>query len=367
MDASNPHGALLTIDVAALVANWRLLASRARPAECAAVVKADGYGLGIEAIVPALARAGCRTFFVAHLEEGVRARKAAPAAAVYVLNGMPAGAERHYRQHDLRPVLGTPEEIERWRKSGGGASALHVDTGMNRLGLSRDEARALAQRNDWEAVGIDLLMSHLVSAEEPDNPLNELQAESFTEVARLLGERIRRRSLANSSGHFLASLPPLEMTRAGYALYGGNPTPGQPNPMRPVITLAAPILQIRDIGAGETVGYNAVWTAQRPSRIATLSIGYADGWLRSLSAPDGRESSFGILDGVRCPIVGRVSMDLLTIDVTDVPTSALRPGQRMTLIGDGISIDDVAAAAGTNGYEILTSLGGRYQRRVVGG
>ncbi len=367
MDASNPHGALLTIDVAALVANWRLLGARAGPGECAAVVKADGYGLGIAVVVPALAQAGCRTFFVAHLEEGVRARKAAPAAAIYVLNGMPAGAEGLYRAHDLRPVLGTPEEIVRWRDAGGGASALHVDTGMNRLGLSPAEVRTLAARNDWEGVGIDLLMSHLVSAEEPDNPLNDRQAAHFLEAAKLLGERIGRRSLANSSGHFLPSLPSFEMTRAGYALYGGNPTPGRANPMRPVITLAAPILQVREIGAGETVGYNAVWTAKRPSRIATLSIGYADGWLRSLSAPDGRESSFGIVEGVRCPIVGRVSMDLLTIDVTDVPLPALQAGQRMALIGDGISVDDVATAAGTNGYEILTSLGGRYQRRVVGG
>ncbi len=182
----------------------------------------------------------------------------------------------------------------------------------------------------------------------------------------MLGERIGRRSLANSSGHFLPSLPSFEMTRAGYALYGGNPTPGRANPMRPVITLAAPILQVREIGAGETVGYNAVWTAKRPSRIATLSIGYADGWLRSLSAPDGRESSFG--SSKPCAARSWARLDgPLTIDVTDVPPSALQAGQRMTLIGDGISVDDVATAAGTNGYEILTSLGGRYQRRVVGG
>jgi alanine racemase len=364
MDASNPHGALLTIDAAALVANWRLLAARAGPADCAAVVKADGYGLGIETVVPNLARSGCRTFFVAHLEEGVRARAAAGQAAIYVLNGMPPGSEGLYRAHDLRPVLGTIEEIGRWRQTGGGASALHVDTGMNRLGLAIGEAMALAGVNDWAAMGIDLLMTHLVSAEEADNPLNGLQADRFAAVAAAFGDRIARRSLANSSGHFLASLPRHELTRPGYALYGGNPTPGRPNPMQPVVRLEAPILQVRTIEAGEPVGYNAAWTAKRRSRIATLSIGYADGWLRSLSAPDGHAGAAALLDGVRCPLVGRVSMDLVTIDVTDAPDA--QAGRRVTLIGDGIGVDDVAAAAGTNGYEILTSLGGRYQRQVIG-
>ncbi len=363
----NPHGALLTMDIGALVQNWRLLAARARPAECAAVVKADAYGLGIEVVVPALARAGCGTFFVAHIEEAGRARKAAPRAIIYVLNGMPVGSEALYRGYRVRPVLGTLAEIGRWRKSGGGPCALHVDTGMNRLGLSVGEALALSQLDEWHDMGLELIMSHLVSAEEPDNPLNERQLERFVQVARMFEQRITKRSLANSSAHFLQSPMSFELTRPGYALYGGNPTPGQPNPMQPVVRLEAPILQIRLVEAGDTVGYNAAWTAKRRSRIATLSIGYADGWLRSLSAPDGREGALALVQGVRCPIVGRVSMDLLTIDVTDTPSGEVRVGQMATLIGDSISVDDVAAAAGTNGYEILTSLGARYQRRVING
>ena len=273
---------------------------------------------------------------MAHLEEGLRARAVAPEPAIYVLNGMPAGAEAHYSAHALRPVIGTLEELDRWRVAGGGPSALHVDTGMNRLGLSQDDAMALARRNDWEGIGIDLLMTHLVSAEEPENPINRLQSERFMRLAQAFGDRIGRHSLSNSSGHFLPDLPKVAMTRAGYALYGGNPTPGRPNPMQPVIRLEAPILQIRAIARGDTVGYNAVWTAKRPSRIATLSIGYADGWLRSLSAPDGRASAAAIVAGVRCPIVGRVSMDLLTIDVTDVPKDAVGPGERALLIGGTI-------------------------------
>ncbi|MGL5136346.1 MAG: alanine racemase [Beijerinckiaceae bacterium] len=366
MEYPNPHGGILTVDPGALVANWRLLAERARPAECAAVVKADGYGLGIETVVPALAAAGCRTFFVAHLSEALRARKAAPLAHIHVLNGLPAGAEETYRQNRLRPVLGTFGEIIRWRNAGGGPAALHVDTGMNRLGLSLDEARQLSQRTEWEGIGIDLLMSHFVASEEPDNPLNAAQIARFARVSALFGDRIGRRSMSNSSGHFLKEVPHHDMTRAGYALYGGNPTPGQPNPMRSVVRLEATILQVRHVEPGDHVGYNAMWTAKRPSRIATLSLGYADGWLRALSATDTKPGGAALVHGIRSPFAGRVSMDLVTIDVTDCPEGSVKAGHRAVLLGDGIGVDDVAAAAGTNGYEILTSLGGRYQRQTVG-
>jgi alanine racemase len=365
MDYPNPHGGILTIDTGAITANWRLLADRAQPAECAAVVKADAYGLGIETVVPTLTRAGCQSFFVAHLSEALRVRNAAPLAHVYVLNGLPAGAEELYRQNGLRPVLGTFGEIIRWRNAGGGPSALHVDTGMNRLGLSLEEARAFAERNEWESAGIELLMSHLVASEEPDNPLNGTQAERLEQVSSWFGNRIKRLSLANSSAHFLPRTPHYNLTRAGYALYGGNPTPGRPNPMRAVVRLEATILQVRHIGPGDHVGYNARWTAKRPSRIATVSLGYADGWLRSLSATDQRPGGFALVAGVRCPFAGRVSMDLVTIDVTDCPEGSVKAGHLAVLLGDGIGVDDVADAAGTNGYEILTSLGGRYQRRIV--
>jgi alanine racemase len=366
MELPNPHGALLTIDVGAIVANWRLMSAKARPAECAAVVKANAYGLGIEAVVPALARAGCRSFFVAHIEEALRARKAAPMAAIHVLNGMPQGSETLYQKYRVRPVLCTVSEIGRWKKAGGGPCALHVDTGMNRLGLSMDEAKALSMLNEWETMGIDLLMSHFVASEDPDSDMNDTQIKRFNLARDWFGSRIKRHSLANSSAHFLPGSPIFDLTRAGYALYGGNPTPGLDNPMKPVVRLEAQILQIRHIEAGDHVGYNAQWTAGRPSRIATISIGYADGWPRSLSAISGKPGGAAMVNGVLCPFVGRVSMDLITVDVTDCPIADVRAGQRVALIGDGIGIDDVAVMAGTNGYEILTSLGGRFQRRVSG-
>ncbi len=366
MDLPNPHGALLTIDVGTLADNWKQLAAMVKPAECAAVVKANAYGLGIEVVVPALSKAGCRTFFVAHLEEAIRTRKAAPVAVIYVLNGLIQGSEPLYQSYRLRPVLGTIGEIGRWRKAGGGASALHVDTGMNRLGLSIDEARALSMLNEWESIGIDLLMSHFIASEEPESRLNVAQVTRFDRLAGWFGDRIKRKSLANSSAHFLPELPRYDVTRAGYAIYGGNPTPGQKNPMKPVIRLEAPILQLRHIEPGDHVGYNGQWTAQRPSMIATLSLGYADGWLRSLSGTNDRPGGAAMVNGKRCDIVGRVSMDLTTIDVTDCPPGSVKAGHKAVLLGDGIEVDDVAMMAGTNGYEILTSLGGRYQRKVIG-
>ncbi|MFM9974862.1 MAG: alanine racemase [Beijerinckiaceae bacterium] len=365
MDYPNPHGAILTIDAAALAGNWRIMAELAKPAECAAVVKADGYGLGTETVVQTLARVGCRTFFVAHIGEAQAARKAAPMSHIYVLNGMPPGSESTYANYRLRPVLGTIGEIGRWRKAGGGPCALHVDTGMNRLGLTIDEAKALAQSDVWKTLGIELIMSHFVAAEEPKNPLNEAQITRFDRVSGWYASGIKRRSLANSSAHFLPNVPHHDLTRTGYALYGGNPMPGRPNPMKPVIRLEAPIIQLRTVETGDHVGYNAQWMAQRPSVVATLSVGYADGWLRSMSSTNSKSGGAAMVNGVRCPIAGRVSMDLITLDVTDCPPETLKAGVMATLIGDGISVDDVAEMAGTNGYEILTSLGGRYQRRVL--
>jgi alanine racemase len=361
----NPHGALLTIDTNALVANWKLLAERVKPAECAAVVKAYAYGLGIEPVVQALARAGCRTFFVAHLGEAQEARRAAPLSHIYVLNGMPPGSEELYRQYRLRPVLGTIGEMGRWRKAGSGPSALHIDTGMNRLGLSIEEAKGLSSQEAWKTLGFELVMSHLVASEEPLSPLNDAQVARFDRASAWFASGIKKRSLANSSAHFLSQNPHYELTRPGYALYGGNPTPGQPNPMLPVVRLEAPIVQIRQVESGDHVGYNAQWTAKRPSLIATISLGYADGWLRSMSATDAGLGGHAVINSTLCPFAGRISMDLITIDITDCEEGAVKPGHKAVLIGDGITVDDVAVMASTNGYEILTSLGGRYQRKIL--
>jgi alanine racemase len=365
MTQNHGHASRLTIDAAALTENYRTLAKIAGVAECAAVVKANGYGLGIETVVPLLARAGCHTFFVAHLSEAQRARKAHPLAHIYVLNGMPPGTEGLYIADKLRPVLGTVDELTRWRIIGGPA-ALHVDTGMNRLGLSIEEAKSIVSTDLLAGSGVELLMSHMVSSEVPDDALNPAQIHRFERVAGWFQGKIPRLSLANSSAHFLPHPPRYNLTRPGYALYGGNPTPGKANPMKPVVRLESTILQLRSIGPGEHVGYNAQWSAKRPSTIATLSIGYADGWPRSLSAPDGKPGGEVIIHGKRCPFAGRVSMDLITVDVTECPPGSLKVGDLAVMLGDEITVDDVAAKAGTNGYEILTSLGRRHERRLSG-
>ncbi|KMO40086.1 alanine racemase [Methylobacterium variabile] len=353
------HGGRLTIDLAALRANWRRLAEVAECPETAAVIKADAYGCGIDRAAPALWREGCRTFFVAHLSEARIAREAVPEAAIYVLNGFPPGSAPAYRAANLRPVLGSRDEIAEWAAANRAEgvtrpAALHVDTGMNRLGLSVAEGLALADDPVVAEAGIDLLMSHLVSAEVEHDPLTDHQAAEFARVrAAYPGLRA---SLANSSGDFLPACR-TDLARPGYALYGGNPRPGRENPMRPVVRLEAGILQVREVEAGATAGYNARWTAPGRRRLATLSLGYADGYPRSAT---GRGEA--LVDGVRCPFVGTVSMDLIILDVTEVPEAALRRGAPALLIGDGLDLDTVGRNAGTIGYEILTSLGRRYER-----
>jgi len=359
------QAATLTVDLDALVANWQTLRERAGPAECAAVVKADAYGTGAPRAGAALAKAGCRSFFVAHLSEARRLRPAVADAAIYVLNGFPAGSAPAYREIDARPVLGSAEEVAEWRAAGGGPSALHIDTGMNRLGLDRAGLAALLDGGGLETLGLTLLMSHFVSAEEPEDPINLRQIADFTEARAALPDVPA--SLCNCSALFLADAPVFDLCRPGYALYGGNPTPGFDNPMRPVVSLAASILQVRTIREGDTVGYNAQWTAARESRIATVSLGYADGWLRSLSCTDTHPGGVAVVGGVVCPMAGRVSMDLITLDVTGVPAADAQRGAPAWFLGEGIGVDDVAKHAGTNGYEILTSLGRRYHRVYRGG
>ena len=363
-------GGLLTIDLDALAANWRTLRDRVQGAECAAVVKADGYGIGLEPAMRALTRAGCRTFFVAHLSEAARARAVSASATVYVLNGLLPGTADAYAGHALRPVLGSRDEIEEWAafcrgRGGRRSAAIHVDTGMNRLGLPTEEALALVGGPLLSVFEPALLMSHLISAEAPDDPVNALQIAAFKRVREAFG-RVPA-SLANSSGIFLPQRPYYDLVRPGYALYGGNPTPGSPNPMRPVVQLEARIVQLRTVEAGETAGYNGTWTAPGQRRLATLSVGYADGFPRAGSATDVKaraETPAGeaIVAGRRCPLAGRISMDLISVDVTGMPDSAVRRGDLVTLIGDDLTIDEVGERAGTIGYEILTSLGRRYAR-----
>ena len=351
----------LRIDLGALVANWRTLRDAA-PGAVGAVLKADAYGLGAARVAPALFAAGCRHTFVAHLDEALAIRSHLPGAMLAVLNGLWPGAAPEFAAHDIRPVLGSLAEIDAWAAAATEAgrplpALLHIETGMNRLGLSAAELDALTQDpSRLRGIAIEYVMTHLVSAELPHDPANQQQRERFAAAcARFPGVPT---SIANSSGLFLGPAFGSDLGRPGAALYGINPAPGRPNPMRAVVRLQARILQVRDLGRGESVGYNGQWRAARPSRIAVVSVGYADGYLRSLT-----NRATACFDGRPVPLVGRVSMDLTTFDVTDAPNAG--PGAWLELIGASHTVDALAGQAGTNGYEILTSLGSRYARTYL--
>ncbi len=363
-------GGTLSIDLAAIEANWHKLARQLPAVECAAVVKANAYGLGLEPVTATLVRCGCKTFFVADIAEARRVRSRAPEATIYVLNGYVPNLGDAFIDINARPVINSMTELAEWdafvaANNWRGGAALHVDTGMHRLGISIEEAVALAPRTQTENHGIALLMSHLACAEMPDHPLNASQIRDFREV-HMLYSGIPA-SLANSSGIFLGDTAHFDMARPGAALYGVNPTPGRPNPMAPVVELTGRILQIRSVARDDTVGYGATWAAKRPSRIAIVALGYADGLLRAGSGSDDQQGGDAIVAGKRCPIVGHISMDLVCLDITDLADGAVHRGDAATLIGGEITVDDVAAAAGTISYEVLTRLGPRCHLVYRGG
>jgi len=364
-------GGLLTIDLAAIVKNWKTMSNRVVPADCAAVIKADAYGCGIDKVAAALAKAGCATFFVAHLAEArqvrIAVRAVAPDAAIYVLSGFPPGTAPIFAEINARPVISSLAEFVEWdayrtATHWRGGAALHFDTGMNRLGFALEEAPLFTTRVKMPDHGISLVMSHLACADVPGHPLNARQIEAFRDLRFLF--RGTPTSLANSSGIFLGPATHCDMVRPGAALFGVNPTPATANLMEPVVTVTARVAQVRDVPRGGTVGYGATWTAARPSRIAIVSVGYGDGYPRGASdGPRGAKSdAFAFIAGRRCPMVGRVSMDLMAFDVTRLPEGDARRGTHATLIGGGITVDDVAAWSGTIGYEVLTGLGRRYRR-----
>jgi alanine racemase len=358
----------VAIDLGALADNWRTLARLAEPAATAAVVKADAYGIGLEPAAQALTKAGCRTFFVALADEGLRLRAVAPDAVIYVLDGFPPGGAAAFADAGLRPVLSSWPEIEEWaawRQHGGIANAaIHVDTGMNRLGLAVAEARRLAQNKDLLAtIAPDLLISHLACADEPDHPMNRRQRASFNDVrSQFPGIPA---SLANSAGIFLGPDYHYDLVRPGISLYGGEAVSGQTSATRPVATLEARILQVRDVEAGERVGYGATETTSRPSRIAIVGVGYADGYHRHAGSSDSRPGARAYIKGGYAPLIGRVSMDLITIDVSDI--YGVERDDWVELFGANVPVDEVARHADTIGYELLTGLGRRYARTYVGG
>ena len=358
--------ARLTVDVDAIVANYALVAERMAPGEAAAVVKADAYGLGLDVIAGPLWRSGCRRFFVARVGEGVDLRRRLPDATIHVFDGVTGGSKADFVEHRLVPVVNSLPQLERWRTEAhriGNAlpTVVHVDTGMLRLGMDDAELAELTARPELlDGLTITGVASHLASADEAASEQPERQLERFRAVRRALP--MGWASLANSAGIFRHTDFHFDLARPGYALYGGHPRPDTGlNPMRPVVTLEAPILQVRRGDVGETVGYGATHRLDRPSRLATIAVGYADGFLRA-----GSDRGAVVVAGHRAPIVGRISMDLTTVDVTDLPPDHVREGTYVEVIGPGRPIDEVAADAGTIGYEILTSLGSRYRRNHVG-
>src|SRR5712692_5043262 len=361
---------VLSVDLDAIVANWRKLEKAAVPAECAAVIKADAYGCGVEPVARALSTAGCKTFFVATVDEARAARAAVPSAVIYALDGIFQNCGDAFAKTDCKPVIGDLNELAEWdvfcRRSGwAGGAAIHIDTGMNRLGLTITEAQGIIPRINAGDHGITLVMSHLACAEALNHPLNAKQLATFREIASLFTGVPA--SLSNSSGIFLSPQFLFDLVRPGAALYGVNPTPEADNPMQPVVDLKARIVQMRNVERGESVGYGAIWTARRPTKLAIVSAGYADGYFRAAGGGDGTRGAEVMVAGKRCPVAGRVSMDLMAVDVTDLEKNAVRRGHTATLIGEGITVDELAHHFGTIGYEVLTSLGPRYARVYKGG
>jgi alanine racemase len=358
--------AILTIDLAAIAENYKLLAEQVAPAVCGAAVKADAYGLGAAIVAPVLHRAGCEHFFVATLDEALALRPILPTSTIYILNGLPAGATRAIAAERLIPVLGTLGQIEEWgsycRENLPFPAALMIDSGMSRLGLSEGDMMRLAADPALLA-GIPVVhaMSHLACSDDEKNPLNVKQLTLFQALVEGFPwpEGVQPTlGMAASSGCFLGTDYHFDLVRPGAALYGLEPMIGHPNPMRPVVALEGKILQIRDVDLGMTVGYGATHQFRGRSRLAVIGVGYADGMFRSLG---NRGAVF--VAGERAPIVGRISMDLMTADIGHLPLSAARVGDPVEIIGPHQSVDDLARDAGTIGYEILTALGNRYLRR----
>ena len=358
-------GALLEISLGAIAANYGMLNTRTGGATCAAVVKADAYGLGAQQVAPVLEKAGAKVFFVAHLEEGVRLRAhVSPTALIMVLHGPMPGTEQDFTRHGLWPVLNSMEQIAGWRAHARRVgsplpAAIQLDTGMSRFGLSDADVGVLAADSTLLAgIATRLVMSHLACADTPANPATAMQRDRLLSMATRLPAAPL--ALSASSGIFLGPDYHLDLVRPGAALYGLTPDATRPNPLRPTVRLRARIVQVRTIGAGDGVGYGLTWRASGPRRIATLGIGYADGFLRH-----GADGGSAWLDDRRLPILGRISMDSTTIDVTDVPQAVLDATTHVDMIGPHHGVDDVARCAGTIGYEVLTALGSRFHRAYL--
>lgn len=365
-------GGALTIDLSAIAANYCLLRDmvtrNGATTLCGAAIKADAYGLGADRVAPVLEQTGCRHFFVAHLSEGVALRRlVSPQATIFVLHGPPPGTATDLYKAGLIPVLNSAEQVAEWQALARAEgeplpAALQVDSGMARFGLTEDTIRHLTAAPDGLAgIRTVLVMSHLACADTPDHPANRAQLDCFRKLSALLPPAPR--SLSASSGIFLGPGWHFDLVRPGAALYGINPVPGQPDPVRAVVRLQARVIQTRMIPPGQSVGYGALFTATRPTHVALLGIGYGDGFHRSTSGR-GR-AVLPSHPSVHLPVIGRVSMDSLAVDITDLGDIPVPPGTALDLIGPHNTLEEAATAAGTIGYELLTDLGARYYRRYL--
>lgn len=362
MNRSDFEAARLTVRLDAVASNHRLCQRLAGPAAVSAVVKADGYGLGAIPVTGALAAAGCDTFFVARLEEGVELRPVVPRARIFVLDGAMPDSVPALITHRLTPVLNSLAQIAGWSAAAKETNttldaAIHVDTGMNRLGLPGDDLSILAAewRKRIDGVRAVLLMSHLACADDPNSKMNNIQLDRFRTALAILPPAPA--SLASTGGVLLGKDYAFDLVRPGIGLYGGNVQNTPSNPFKTVSALTARVLQIRRVDSGGTVGYGATFRTKRPTVLATVALGYADGLMRAIG-----NRGHAAIAGLRAPIAGRVSMDLTVLDVTGVPPEHLSLDSEAEFFGDTISLEEVAEAGGTAAYEILTSITPRVPR-----
>lgn len=361
-------GARLSIDLGALKRNWQALDKVSRGALTAAVVKADAYGLGLTQVARAFYQAGARFYFVATPDEGIAVRAALPDDThVFVLNGLYPGAAPLYVGERLMPCLSSIPMLEEWlaaclARNESLPAALHFDTGINRLGFRLNEAPVVKRMIDQIGYAPQMIMSHLACADQPQHEKNRTQLALFSSVLAQFPNVPA--SLANSAALMSGREYHFQMVRPGIALYGGRAVQGRRNPMAPVVRLEAPILQVKDVRTGESVGYGGLQTMARDSRIAVVGIGYADGFFRHQSGANSRAGGRVVVRNQFAPVVGRVSMDMIQIDVTDLPQTPA-PGEMVEVLGPNISVDDQADVGNTIGYEILTSLKGRYVRSYI--
>lgn len=366
--ANTGLGGRLTIDLGAVAKNWRALDALSANSLTGAVIKADAYGTGLIPSGMALYQAGARFFFVATPDEALELREKLPEAHIFVLNGLYPGSARLYEQNRLMPILCSMEMLKEWLAHCVSANeaypaALHFDTGMNRLGFRIQEADQVREEIEQFGYLPQMVMSHFACADQPSHEKNRTQLALFQSImSQFPGVPA---SLANSAGMMIGRENHMQMVRPGVALFGGRAVSGRKNPMTPVVKLEVPVLQVRTAKTGETVGYGATFELDRDSRLAIISLGYGDGFLRSLSSTNTRQGGRIVFNNRIAPVVGRISMDLLAVDVTDLKDNGPRPGDMVEIFGKTLTVDSQADLAGTIGYEFLTSLKGRYKRSYI--